>query len=147
VPAVARVVLLVGGMAMLLTGLALALLGLFAGAWIRLQLPQVVISASAVGGAAFTLGMVMAVAGAIQLVIAASLRRASRWLMAGAAVLAGFVASLLLASAVAAATEVARGGTFWLLAASPGLAAAGIGYGVGAWNLGRASGDLPHDPG
>lgn len=140
-------VLLVGGTATLFSGLAVAGLGLVAGDWIRSQLPQVVIDASAVGGAAFTLGVVVAAVGAIQLGIAAALRSASRWLMGGAAILAGLVASLLLGSAVAAATEVARGGTPWLLAASLGLAAAAIGYGLGAWELGRASGDVPRRPG
>jgi hypothetical protein len=134
-------VLLVGGTAMLFSGLAVAVLGLVAGGWIRSQLPQVVIDASAVGGAAFTLGVVVAAVGAIQLVIAASLRRADRWLMGGAAILAGLIASLLLACAVAAATEVARGGTQWLLAGSLGLVAAAVAYAAGAWQLARASAD------
>jgi hypothetical protein len=138
-------VLLVGGTAMLCAGLAVAVLGLVAGGWIRSQLSQVVISASAVGGAVFTLGVVVAAAGSLQLVIAASLRRASRWLMAGAAVLLGLLASLLLACGVAAVTEVARGGTLWLLAGALGLAAAALGYGLGAWQLARASTDL-HPP-
>ena len=146
-PALARMVLLVGGTAMLLTGLALALLGLVAGVWIRSQLPQVVIDASAVGGAAFALGVVVAAAGALQLVIAAALRQASRWLMAGGAVLAALLASLLLACAVAAVTEAVRGGTPWLLAGALALAGAACGYGVGAWQLARESMDLPPEPG
>jgi len=63
--------------------------------------------------------------------------------MAGAAILAGLLASLLLASAVAAATEVARGGTQWLLAGSLGFAVAAVAYGAGAWQLARASADTP----
>ena len=86
---------------------------------------------------------VVAAAGAMQLLVAASLRLAGRWLMAGAAILAGLLASLLLASAVAAATEVAQGGTQWLLAGSLGLAVAAVAYGAGAWQLARASGDTP----
>jgi len=143
VPALARMVLLVGGTAMVFAGLAAAVLGLVAGGWIRAQLPQVVIDASAVGGATFALGVVVAAAGAIQLLVAASLRLAGRWLMAGAAILAGLLASLLLASAVAAATEVARGGTQWLLAGSLGLVAAAVAYGAGAWQLARASAEPP----
>jgi hypothetical protein len=138
VPAVARMVLLVGGTTMLFCGLAVAALGLVAGAWIRSQLPQVVIDASAVGGATFALGVVVAGAGGIQLVVA-SLRLASRWLLAGAAVLAALVSSLLLACSVAAATQVARGGTPWLLAPSLGLLVAAVAYGAGAWQFGRAS--------
>ena len=145
-PSVARIVLLVGGTVMVLCGLAVAVLGLVAGGWIRSQLPQVVIDASAVGGATFALGVVVAGTGGMQLVVA-SLHLASRWLMAGAAVLAGLVASLLLASAVAAATEVARGGNPWLLAASIGLGAAGLAYGAGAWQFGRASTGVHRRPG
>lgn len=139
--------LLVGGTAMLFAGLAVAVLGLVAGVWIRSHLPQVMIDASAVGGAAFALGVVVAAAGALQLAIAASLRQASRWLMAGAAVLAGLLGSLLLACGVAAVTEVARGGTPWLLGGALALAAAAFGYGAGAWQLARASMDLPPEPG
>jgi len=143
VPALARMVLLVGGTAMVFAGLAAAVLGLVAGGWIRAQLPQVVIDASAVGGATFALGVVVAAAGAIQLLVAASLRLAGRWLMAGAAILAGLLASLLLASAVSAATEVARGGTQWLLAGSLGLLAAAVAYAACAWQLARASAAPP----
>jgi hypothetical protein len=139
VPPFARMVLLVGGTAMLVCGLAVAALGLVAGGWIRSQLPQVVINAAAVGGAAFTLGFVVAAAGGVQVLLALALPRAGRWAMAGAAVLAGVAASVLVALAVAAATELGRGGTRWLLAAVLGLGAAALAYGAGAWEFGRAS--------
>ena len=142
----ARLVLLVGGTAVLIAGLMLAALGLVAGAWIRSLLPEVVIDASAVGGAAFALGVFFAASGVVQLMVAAAVRRAGRWLVAGAAVLAGVLASLLLASAVAAVTEVARGGPPSLLVAALALAAAAIAYGAAAWGLGRASADLPREP-
>ena len=141
-----RTVLLVGGTAVLISGLTLAALGLVAGAWIRSLLPEVVIGPSAVGGAALALGVFLSAAGAVQLAVAAALRRAGRWVMAGAAVLAGILASLLVASAVAAVTEVGRGGTPWLLAAALALAVASMAYGAVAWQLGRASADIPREP-
>src|SRR5438876_186936 len=98
----ARLVLVVGGTIVLICGLILVALGLVAGAWIRSLLPEVVIDARAVGGAAFALGVFLAVAGAAQLVIAAAVRRAGRWVMAGAAALAGILCRLLVACAVAA---------------------------------------------
>jgi hypothetical protein len=143
VPRLARMVLLVGGTAMLFSGIGVAVLGLAAAGWIRSQLPQVVIDSSAVGGAAFALGVVVATSGALQLVVAASLRLAGRWVMAGAATMTALIASLLLACGVAAATEVARGGTPSLWAACLGLTVAAIGYGVGAFELARASRDVP----
>jgi hypothetical protein len=79
----------------------------------------------------------------LQLVVAASLRLAGRWVMAGAATMTALIASFLLACGVAAATEVARGGTPWLWAACLGLAVAAIGYGAGAFELARASRDVP----
>jgi len=142
----ARLVLVVGGSTVLICGLILAALGLVAGAWIRSLLPEVVIDARAVGGATFALGVFLAAAGAVQLAVAAAVRRAGRWLMAGAAVLAGIVASLLVACAVAAITEVARGGSAWLLPAALALAVAAIAYGAVAWQLGRASADIPREP-
>ena len=142
----ARVVLVVGGATLLICGLILTALGLVAGAWIRSLLPQVLIDSRAVGGASFALGVFLACAGAVQLAIAAAVGRAGRWVMAGAAVLAGILASLLVACAVAAVTEVARGGTPWLLAAALALAVASIAYGAVAWELGRASGDIHREP-
>ena len=141
----ARLVLAVGGTIVLICGLILAALGLVAGAWIRSLLPEVVIDARAVGGAAFALGVFLAAAGAAQLVIAAALRRAGRWMMAGAAVLAGILGSLLVACAVAAVTEVARGGSPVLLVAALALAVAAVAYGAGTWELGRASADIPRE--
>ena len=142
----ARLVLVVGGTIVLICGLILVALGLVAGAWIRSLLPEVVIDARAVGGAAFALGVFLAVAGAAQLVIAAAVRRAGRWVMAGAAVLAGILCSLLVACAVAAVTEVARGGSPVLLVAALVLAVAAVAYGAGTWGLGRASADIPREP-
>jgi hypothetical protein len=142
----ARVVLMVGGSAMLVAGLVVAALGLFAGAWLLSLLPQVVVNAPAVGGAAFALGVLVAAAGACQVTLAASVRRSGRWTTAGAAVLTGLLAALLIACAVAAVTEVARGGTPWLLGASLGLTAAAFAYAAGAWKLGRASAQLPEEP-
>jgi len=144
--ALARLVLVVGGSAMVVSGLILAALGLVGGAWMRSHLPEVVIDASAVGGAAFALGVFLATAGAVQLVVAVAVRRAGRWLMAGAAVLAGLLASLLIASAVAALTEATRGGSPWWMVASLALAVGAIGYGAGTWGLARASADLPREP-
>jgi hypothetical protein len=144
--AFARLVLVVGGTTVLICGLILVALGLVAGAWIHSLLPEVVIDAQAVGGATFALGVFLAAAGAAQLAVAAAVRRAGRWVMAGAAVLAGILASLLVASAVAAVTEVGRGGTPWLLAAALALAVASIAYAAVAWQLGRASADIPREP-
>jgi hypothetical protein len=143
--AFARLVLVVGGTTLLVGGVILAALGLVAGAWIHSLLPEVVIDARAVGGATFALGVFLAAAGAAQLGVAAAVRRAGRWVMAGAAVLAGILGSLLVACAVAAITEVARGGTPWLLAAALALAVASVAYGAVAWELGRASADIPHE--
>jgi hypothetical protein len=142
----ARLVLVVGGTAMLLSGLVVAALGLFAGAWLRSLLPQVAVDASAVGGAAFALGLTVAAAGASQLTLAASVRRPGRWTTAGAAVLTGLLAALLIACAAAAVTEVARGGTPWLLGASLALTVAAFAYAATAWKLGRASAQLPEEP-
>lgn len=142
----ARLVLAVGGTAMLIGGLALAALGLFAGPWLRSLLPPVVIDAQAVGGAAFALGVFFALAGAAQIVAAASIARGGRWVAASAAVIAALLASLLAACAVAAATEAARGGSLWFLAGSLALMAAALSYGGGAWGLARASAQSPGLP-
>jgi hypothetical protein len=141
-----RLVLVVGGTTVLICGVLLAALGLVAGAWIRSLLPEVVIDARAVGGATFALGVFLAAAGAVQLAVAAAVRRAERWVMAGGAVLAGILGSLLVVCAVAAVTEVGRGGTPWLLAAALALAVASIAYGAVAWQLSRASADIPREP-
>lgn len=143
--ALARAVLSAGGALMLLIGIGLAALGAYAGEWLRSHLPTVVVDARAVGGAAFTLGIFLAVAGAAQLVVASSVRRRGRWVRAGAAVFAALVATFLLACAAAAATEAARDGSAWLLAASLALTAAAIAYAAGAWQLARAS-VLPAQP-
>jgi len=141
--AFARLVLAAGGAVMLLSGLLLAALGLFAGAWLRSFLPPLAIDARAVGGAALALGVVLAVAGAAQAAAAVSVVRGGRWVAAAAAVLAGLLTGLLVACAVAAVTQTAGGGSPWFLAASVALVAAAIGYGIGAWGLASASAQPP----
>ena len=141
--AFARLVLTAGGMAMLLSGVVLAALGLFAGGWLRSLLPPLAIDTRAVGGAALALGVFVAVVGAAQLAAALSVARAGRWVAAAAAVVSGLLAGLLVACAVAAATQVALGGSAWLLPASAGLMVAAIGYGAGAWGLANASAQPP----
>lgn len=138
-PAFARLVLVVGGSATLLAGLIVATLGLVGAGWLRSLLPPVVIDAAAVGGAAFALGLSVATAGAAQLVLAIALRRPGRWVGAAAVTTAGLLASLLIALAAAAMTEVARGGAVWLLLPGLALGMAALVYGASAWSLARAS--------
>ena len=144
--AFARLVLAAGGTAMFISGLVLAGLGQFAGAWLRSLLPPLAIDTRAVGGAALALGVFVALAGAAQLAAAVWVARRGRWITAGAAVLASLLAGLLAASAVAAVTQIARGGSGWLLAASVALMAAAIAYGAGTWGLASASAQLPRQP-
>ena len=63
-----------------------------------------------------------------------------------AAVLAGIFASLLVACAVAAATEAARGGSAWFLGGTLALLIAATAYGAAAWGLSRASVRTPGRP-
>jgi len=142
----ARLVLSVGGTAALVSGALLIGLGLFAGAWLHALLPPLVIDARAVGGAAFALGIFAAAAGVVQLATAAWVGREGRWVTASAAVLAGIFASLLVACAVAAATEAARGGSAWFLGGTLALLIAATAYGAAAWGLSRASVRTPGRP-
>jgi hypothetical protein len=133
-PRLPRLLLVIGGGAILVTGIA----GVAAGATIpdRLHdlLPGVVVDAAAIGGATVALGVLLVGVGALQVVIGLLLGRGDPTRAAGIVVLA-VLGALLLAVGVALLTEVGAGASAWLLA--PGVALAGVAmlYGVAAWRL------------
>lgn len=138
-PRFPRLVLAVGGAGMLAAGAAGIILGLAAPGWLRGSLPRVVVDQAAVGGAAVALGVLVAGAGVVQLLLVVASGRAGRWVAAAASIVAGLCAALAFAFAAVLATETATGGPPWLLAASGACLLVGLSYGAGALGAARAS--------
>src|SRR5574338_289085 len=129
-----RPVLLLGlvGLALLAFGALSAAVGLWFSDWLLAQLPPVTIDASAVGGAAFALGVSAAMLGAVHILMALLLARAGNRVAVAGVVLTASMAVLAVAWASAALVSAASGSApvAQMLPAGIGLLVLAVAY---AW--------------
>jgi hypothetical protein len=124
----ARVILLVGGVAFALGGVTALLLGSLAAEWLLARLPAVSAGPAAVGGATVAIGAALLVIAAVHLSVVAGLRRSATVADSAGALLASTMTALLGASAVAGVVQ--------------GLPLAAIGLGIATLAYGWAAARL-----
>jgi hypothetical protein len=124
----ARLVLLVGGIAFGLAGVTALLLGSLAAEWLLARLPAVSAGPAAVGGATVAIGAALLAIAAVHLAVVAGLRRSASVADSAGALLASTMTALLGAGAIAGLVQ-------GLPLAGIGLALAALAYGWAAARL------------
>jgi hypothetical protein len=124
----ARLILLIGGLAFAFAGAVAVLLGSLAAEWVLARLPAVSAGPAAVGGATVAIGALLLAVAAIHLSVVAGLRRGVRVAGAAGVLLGATLAAFLGSSAVAAGVQ--------------GLPLVAIGLGLGAIAYGAAASRL-----
>jgi hypothetical protein len=125
---VARLVLLIGGLAFALAGVTALLLGWLAAEWVLARLPAVSAGPAEVGGATVAIGVALLAVAAVHLTVVAGLWRGVRIAGAAGVLLGGGLAAFLASSAVAAEVQ-------GLPLVAIGLGLAAIAYGAAAFRL------------
>lgn len=138
-PGLPRLVLGLGGVVLLVTGLVGIALGATSGPFLRSLLPPVVVDAAAVGGATVALSGLLLLIGAAQLALAAWAGAQRRWTTASAVIVSGLLASAFLAGAVVSVTEAARSGSVVMLGLGACALVVALAYAAASLALARSS--------